>query len=125
MRNQTNAPPRTKSRVHFKMRLNVFTLIDSDDDFSACVAFFQIADRGLRLTHFVSAIDDRTNSSGLHEVAQKREVILVCLGDKGHEFLTTELREQSRGQIPCDATQRFGMHSSTSDSFQHADAIGS
>jgi len=48
---------------------------DVDYNFSVRVPFFQLAKRRLRLAHFVSAIDDRHDFSGLHQVAQDIQII--------------------------------------------------
>ena len=50
-------------------------LFRDDYDFSARVTFFEIADRVLCLTDLVSAVDHRSDFSGLHQVAQNIQIV--------------------------------------------------
>src|SRR5436853_5028048 len=56
-------------RCELSISLVVILLFRHDHDFAVRVTFLQIADRGLRLADFVTAIDERRNLSGLHHLA--------------------------------------------------------
>src|SRR6266480_2876584 len=66
-------------------------LFDGDHDFSVRVTFFQIAKRSLRLTHFVSAVDDRRYFSRLHQIAQDIQIVFGQFSNVEDELLLVEV----------------------------------
>jgi hypothetical protein len=78
-------------------------LFHDDYDFAACVTFLQIADRGLRLTDFVSAVDHRSDFSGLHEVAQKIQIAFGQLRDVKDKLLIGKVGQESVPKISANS----------------------
>src|SRR5882762_7916233 len=63
------------------------SLFDTYYYFSSGVPLFQILDRGRDLTQLVTPVDDRCQLSGLHEISQDGQVLLVQLRQKGRKRL--------------------------------------
>ena len=68
-------------------RAQRIVLFQAYDDFSSRVSFFQVPDRSRDLAQWVTPVDDRFHLSGLHEVAQNRQVLRVELRQKRGELL--------------------------------------
>src|SRR6266853_5107551 len=61
--------------------------------FSSSVPVFQIPDRRRDLTQLVTPVDDRCQLSGLHEISQDGQVLLVQLRQNHAELLAHERRQ--------------------------------
>src|SRR4029077_9253242 len=61
--------------------------------FSSSVPLFQVRDRGRDLTQLVAPVDDRCQLSGLHEITQNVQVLMVELSQNHAELLPHERRQ--------------------------------
>src|SRR4029453_16710933 len=103
----------------------IWLLLFGDDyDLSARVAFFQIADRGLRLTDFVGAVDHRSDFSGLHEVAQNIQIVFGQFCDVKGKLLIGKVGQKSVPEIPTNMPQHSRVYSGTSNSSEDTNAVG-
>src|SRR5436309_5252636 len=79
-------------------------LFGGDYDFSARVTLLQIADRSLRLTELVSAVDHRSDFSRLHEVAQNIQIVFGQRGDVKDKLLLGKVGQESVPKISANST---------------------
>ena len=65
-------------------------LSDRDDYFPSSAACFQVSDRLWDLFQAVTAIDDGSHLSRLHEIAENGQIVSVHSGQKENKFLADE-----------------------------------
>src|SRR6266516_7603106 len=79
-----------KPAARLALTREVLSLLHCYYDFASSVALFQIRDCGRDLTQLISPINDRFHLSGLHEIGQNGQVLLIRIGYKHAHLLTHE-----------------------------------
>src|SRR5262245_26644216 len=65
-------------------------LLHSDYHFPPSVTFFHVSDCGRDIAQFVAAVDDWFHFSGLHELSQIGQVLLLRIGEHHAHLLADE-----------------------------------
>ena len=96
--------------------LDIFTMMNGDNDFPLCMSFFAITEGFSYLAQWVPPVDDRYNLSSFKKVFQEKQIPSVNLRNKETHFLITNPRQKW--------PQRHRLeHSSKTTSDHHKDSV--